>query len=97
MSTEMPHSTAFDEFRAGKWPVYVIVGQKRNPGVPLFRKIDSQKIAIVAWKNEGTAEEFRSNNKLSNSSVIAVSYTDLTKFLDSLTPDQRRACMIELI
>jgi len=46
----------FEDFKNGKWPVYVVVGREEKARWPMFRKLDDQRIAIVAWRDKAKAD-----------------------------------------
>lgn len=90
----------FEEFRNNIKPVYMIFsGSNSIKEIPqfVFRKIDDIRIAILAWREKGDAEEWRLQKKLDNTRVVEISHSDFKKMLDELTPEQRKGYSIELI
>jgi len=99
MNSSENRKSYFQEFKKGKANVFVISGNPIIQALPkfAFRKIDDDKIAILAWMNRDEAEGWRQANKSNNSVVAELNYSDLMQYLNESSPVTRKNCTIELI
>jgi hypothetical protein len=86
--------TDMEKFRAGVFPLYAIVGIAN--GVPVLRKVDDRRVAIVTWKNRSDAEGFRTGYQMSDSSVVEITYQNLMELTDTSFPSGVRISSIEI-
>lgn len=99
MDIHQERANYFKEFKDNRKPVYVISGHTENPGIPslAFRKIDAEKIAVLAWMDEVKAEDWRKEHRLDSSHVVTLEYSELMRLLGALNPVQRKCYTIELV
>ena len=99
MDIHQKRINSFKDFKESGKPLYVIYTEIENSKVPcfVFRKVDSEKIAILAWMDIAEAENWRKQRGLNASRVVALTYFDFMRLIEGLTPDQRKMHTIELI
>jgi len=83
------------ELESGKRLLYIIVTGVQH-AVPLFRKLDKNRLAIIAWTDKHKAEQFIVANSLPNSSVLQVTHEHIIKFRDTLPITGRYELVLEL-
>jgi hypothetical protein len=99
MNSSEDRKRYFHDFKNGKTNIFAISGNLIIQTLPkfAFRKIDDDKIAVLAWMNRDEAEDWRQGNKLNNSAVVELTYSELTQYLNESSPVAQKNCTVEII
>jgi hypothetical protein len=88
----------FAAYKRGKATLFVVRSQPHPPFPPfVFRKLDDEHLAILAWRNRSEAEKWCADSQKDSSRIAELPHVELQQLLNSLDPEVREGYKIEVI